>query len=71
MCGLKTSIYVYKVLVLTVKMLINKQVGAPTAPSAIIRESNEFEDFRCHRGVIVSQNDSVCRIYLIFQLAYF
>jgi hypothetical protein len=29
-----------------------KQVGAPTVPSAVIRGSNEFKDFRYHRGLL-------------------
>jgi hypothetical protein len=44
--------------------------GAPTVPSAVIRRSNEFEDFRCHEGVKVSQGVAVCHIYIIPQFAY-
>jgi hypothetical protein len=32
--------------------------------------SNEFEDFRCHRGFTVSHSITVCNIYFISQLAY-
>jgi hypothetical protein len=32
-----------------------EQVGAPTVPSAVFKGSNEFEDFRFHRSVRVSQ----------------
>jgi hypothetical protein len=30
----------------------SKQEGAPTVLSAVIRESNEFKDFRYHRGLL-------------------
>jgi hypothetical protein len=38
-------------------------------PLAVIKRSNEFEDFRCLVGVKVSQGVAVCHIYSIPQLA--
>jgi hypothetical protein len=33
--------------------------------SAVIRRSNEFEDFRCHKSVKVSHSVTQCNIYII------
>jgi hypothetical protein len=34
-----------------IDVLYSQQVGAPTVPSDVIKGSNEFEDFWCHRSV--------------------
>jgi hypothetical protein len=39
-------------------------------PLAVIIRSNEFEDFRCHKSVKVSDSVTLCNIYIILQLAY-
>jgi hypothetical protein len=47
----------------------NLDLGRP-CPSAVIRRSNEFKDFWCHKGVKVSLSVTLCNIYIIPQLAY-
>jgi hypothetical protein len=50
------------------------QVCVSSVPADVIRRSNEFEDFWCHRagrGVKVSQSVTVCHIHFISHLSYF
>jgi hypothetical protein len=52
----------------------NKQVGAPTVPSAVFRGSIRFEDFWCHRRVNLSKcvtSISILNLQICIFFAFF
>jgi hypothetical protein len=50
---------------------LNKQVGAPTVPSTVIKGSNYFEDFWCNSGITVSHSVTCVLHLFLFHIDIF